>query len=177
MNSSWLEAVITYFNTNFSTRPETITFSVLALRALVAYCCAVIIIRIAKQRLMGKYTALDLVVLLMLGSLLGNSIISTVPFYLTLSVPFVLISCHWLFCALAFYSNTVGKWLKGRTYILIENGAINRENLRKSYITENDLFSALRMNAHVLDPRDVKLAILERSGHISVIPQEKQSSK
>ncbi|MBA3954241.1 DUF421 domain-containing protein [Candidatus Dependentiae bacterium] len=173
MNTNLVKTFTAYLNT----KPDTLTFSIIALRVIIAYFCAVIIIRIAKQRLMGKYTALDLVVLLMLGSLLGSSIISTIPFFLTLSVAFVLIACHWIFCALTFYSNTAGKWLKGRTYVLIENGTINWENLRVSYISENDLMSALRTNAHIIDPLDVKLAILERSGHISVILQESTSCR
>ena len=74
-----------------------------------------------------------------------------------------------IFSFIPFYSEKAGFILKGSSKILIENGNVNWENLRVSYISYRDLLSALRSNAHVTHPRDVKLAILERNGAISVI--------
>jgi uncharacterized membrane protein YcaP (DUF421 family) len=146
-----------------------LTFSMMAVRACIVYSVAVILVRTAKQRLMGKYTALDFVLLLFLGSLFGNAIVNPVPFFTVLAVAFLVAGLHWLFSFITFYSEKAGFILKGSAKVLIENGKVNWENLRASYISYRDLLSALRSNAHVTHPRDVKLAILERNGSISVI--------
>jgi len=110
-----------------------------------------------------------LVLILFLGSLFGNAIINPVPFFSVLAIAFLVVGLHWLFSFITFYSEKAGFILKGSSKILIENGNVNWENLRVSYISYRDLLSALRSNAHVTHPRDVKLAILERNGAISVI--------
>ena len=172
-----LERLFEIINALIGTGCKQLTFSMMAVRASIVYCTAVALMRIAKQRLMGKHTALDLVLILFLGSLFGNAIINPVPFFETLAVAFLVIGLHWLFSLVTFYSETAGFILKGSSKILIENGKVNWENLRLSYISYRDLLSALRSNAHVTHPRYVKLAVLERNGAISVILYNTQPIK
>jgi uncharacterized membrane protein YcaP (DUF421 family) len=59
---------------------------------------------------------------------------------------------------------------------LFQNQKINRANLRKQFVTENQLMSMLR--EHGIDNlSDVKEVFLEGSGHVSVIPAEDQENK
>ncbi len=53
--------------------------------------------------------------------------------------------------------------------LLIRNGRLMRQNMKKEMITEDDLLSQLREQG-MEDPRQVRLCYLEGDGHLSVIP-------
>ena len=61
--------------------------------------------------------------------------------------------------------------------ILIENGRILQENLRKTRVTIDELTGLLRLK-DVMDLRSVRYAILETNGSLSVFPyaEEKPAS-
>jgi uncharacterized membrane protein YcaP (DUF421 family) len=67
--------------------------------------------------------------------------------------------------------------LCGKPVILIENGKILRQNLRKTRVTIDELTGHLR-EKDVLDLQAVQYAILETNGNLSVFPypQEKPAS-
>ena len=54
---------------------------------------------------------------------------------------------------------------------LVENGTMIRRNMRKEFITEDELRSQLRQNG-VSDVAEVKRACLEANGEISVVKKE-----
>ncbi len=62
-----------------------------------------------------------------------------------------------------------------RKTILIENGALNRRNMRRELITEDELKSQLRQQG-VDDFADVKKCYMEGDGNISVIQNDSDSS-
>jgi len=69
----------------------------------------------------------------------------------------------------------VRRLLEGVSTILIQNGKILEENLRKERFNINDLTEELRMKG-VFDITDVEFALLETSGRVSVkLKSQKQS--
>ena len=65
------------------------------------------------------------------------------------------------------------KFLCGKPVILIENGRIIRENLKRTRVTLDELSVYLRQK-DVMDPRQVQYAILETNGILSVFPYPAQ---
>ncbi len=63
--------------------------------------------------------------------------------------------------------------LCGKPVILLENGNILQDNLRRTGVTIDELTSHLRQH-DVLDPRTVQYAILETDGNLSVFPYPKE---
>jgi len=61
----------------------------------------------------------------------------------------------------------------GKPRVLIENGKIIEENMRKEMYTLNDLLEQLRIN-NVGNIADVEFAILETNGQLSVIPKSQK---
>jgi len=74
--------------------------------------------------------------------------------------------------ALCLRSIRLRKLLCGKPVILIENGRILQENLRKTRVTLDELTELLR-EKDVLDIQTVQYAILETSGRVSVFPYPK----
>jgi uncharacterized membrane protein YcaP (DUF421 family) len=70
-------------------------------------------------------------------------------------------------------SIAIRKFLCGKPVILINNGKILQENLRRTRVTLDELMGHLR-EKDVLDIRVVQFAILETDGNLSVFPYPKE---
>ncbi|RPA60755.1 DUF421 domain-containing protein [Aerococcus agrisoli] len=65
------------------------------------------------------------------------------------------------------------KMLEGDAHLLVYEGKVNDANLQKSKITTNDLLEAIREHG-LADVAEVKMAVLEVDGNISVIAGDKR---
>ena len=75
---------------------------------------------------------------------------------------------------LAYRSKRARRLLESHPTLLIHNGRLLQDNLRRERVTFDDLLAALRRNG-VTDPAHVRVAVLEENGGISVIPRERAS--
>ncbi len=141
----------------------------MAARAVVVYVTALLMLRLGEKRFLGKNTAFDVILGIILGSVVSRAITGSTAFFPTLGAGLVLILLHWLFAVLAFHSDWFGTWIKGNARLLVKDGQIDWTAMRKSSISEKDLISALRSQANISTLDEVQEARLERSGDISVL--------
>jgi uncharacterized membrane protein YcaP (DUF421 family) len=151
-----------------------LTWWQMALRAVLVYVAALIIIRLGEKRMLGKSTAFDVILGIMIGSVISRAINSGAPFFETLVAGALLVGLHYLFATIAFSSDTLARWFKGNPRMLIRDGEIQWDAMRKSNIGEHDLLRALRTQAQTEDPEQVREAYLERSGKISVLKYDRE---
>lgn len=144
----------------------------MALRAVVVYIAAIAMIRLSGKRLLGRASAFDVVLAIIIGSVVSRAITGSSPFFPTLAAGIVLIWLHWLFAAIAFRSRWFGFFVKGRPIVIVRDGEILWDAMRRSHLSENDLLTALRTQASLADLSGVAEARLERSGDISVIASD-----
>jgi uncharacterized membrane protein YcaP (DUF421 family) len=144
----------------------------MSLRALVVFILAIAMIRIANKRFMGKNAALDVLLGIVFGSMVSRAITGNAPFLPTIVASLVLVLLHWLLSAIAFRSKTFGTLVKGRDSMLVRDGEIQWEAMRKAHLTEHDLQEALRNSGKQPEIREVAAAHLERNGDVSVIMRE-----
>lgn len=145
-----------------------------ALRALLIYVTAILLVKIGEKRFMGKSTAFDMILGIILGSVLSRAITGNAPFSDVIWAGAFLVGLHWLFSVISYHSDWFGTLIKGSERILVKDGQIQWDNMRKSHISQKDLEMALYDAGKVTDPSDVKVARFERSGDISVIPLQKE---
>lgn len=74
------------------------------------------------------------------------------------------LTAHWL---------PLRRWLSGRTVVLMENGTLYRQNLKKSKMDINEFLSQCRDRGY-FDLADIQLAVLEVNGRISILPKSSQ---
>ncbi|HYN87220.1 MAG TPA: YetF domain-containing protein [Ardenticatenaceae bacterium] len=146
----------------------------MSLRALVIYLVTLILVRLGDKRFLGKLTAFDVILGIILGSVMSRAINGSAAFVPTLGAGLVLVVLHWGFAKVAFSSDRFGNLIKGHTQELVRDGKIQWDQMRNSAITEDDLREHLRVRGKLSDPGKVKAAYLERSGTISVIPAESE---
>ncbi len=153
---------------------EVAAVALVALRALLLYLYGVVLIRFGKSRLMGNATALDVVVLIVLGSLLSRGINGTASVESTVVASAVLIACHWLLTWATARWHAIGNLLKGHLRLLVVEGEIDREALRSSHLSEEDLREGMRINAQTEDVALVRRVYKERSGQVTVVRRTPQ---
>lgn len=154
---------------------ESLSLWQMALRAVVVYLVAIVLVRLGEKRFLGKYAALDVILGFMLGSVLSRAITGSSPFFETLfGGALALVLMHWLFAVISFRSDRFGNWVKGNERVLVRDGNIEWNAMRTSHISRNDLQAAVRSNAQLADLKQVKEARLERSGDISIVKQERE---
>ena len=140
----------------------------MGLRAVVVYVVTLLIVRAAKKRFMGRATAFDVILGIMLGSIVSRAVTGNAPLVPALGAAAVLVAMHWLFSALAVHWHGFGRIIKGRGLVLVRDGQIDHEVLRKAHMTDRDLWEDLR-DRSIFDLKEVAEACLERSGKVSVI--------
>jgi uncharacterized membrane protein YcaP (DUF421 family) len=142
-----------------------------AARASAVYLFVLLVIRLLGKRSVGNFGAFDLLVALMLGEVVDEIIFGDV----TMLKGFVAIAIIglWHFVnAWAGYRSKLVDWLtESSPAVLVEDGQIKHDALARERISEQELWSELRMQS--IDALEqVKRATLEPGGQVSVIQQE-----
>ena len=145
----------------------------LSLRVVICYLAALAIVRMGHRRFMGKVTAFDVLLGIMLGSLVSRAITGNAPFLPTLVAAGVMVAMHYVLAILTFNRDGFERTVKGKSVPIIREGEVDRQAMRKTRISDTDLRADLRMQG-VLEPTEVKEAHLERNGDLTVIKAEKQ---
>jgi uncharacterized membrane protein YcaP (DUF421 family) len=141
------------------------------IRAAAVYLFLLLVFRLAGQRTLAQITTFDLVLLLIISeaiqeALIGNdnSMINAALVVLTLAGLNVVLSL------LKQRSKAVEKVLEDVPLVLVAEGRVLKEHMDKVRVDEDDILEAAR-ELHGLERFDqIRFAVLERSGDISIIP-------
>ena len=141
------------------------------LRAIFVYAFLLVALRLFGRRELSQLTAFDLIVLLTLSNILQNAMIGNDNSVAGgLIGAGVLLSVNAAIAYLAFRSRGFERLVEGAPQLLIHDGKVNRKAMRSTLITEQDLYAAIHdQGLERFD--DVRLAIAEPNGNISVIPR------
>src|SRR4030095_2449879 len=151
-----------------------LTFVQISLRGIIVFIAALVIIRCGDRRFPSPQTAFDAVLGFILASMLARAVNGTAAFFPTLGGGFVLVVLHRLLAYWARRSHAFGLLIKGRSDIIVRDGALDEAAARRNRLSENDVLEDLRLNGNVAEMREVLLAVLERNGHISVVRRSAQ---
>lgn len=145
-----------------------ITWTQMSLRAVIIFLYGLALVRVGPRRIFGKNTVFDILLAVILGSALSRAVTGNAPFLPTLAAATALVLLHALLGRFAQRATWFGRLVKGTEVELVRDGRIDDDALRRVNITLNDLHEALRL-AGVSSPAEVRRAILERNGSISVL--------
>lgn len=150
---------------------EPISITQMILRTIVIYIAALIFVRLGEKRFLGKNTAFDVILGIMFGSVASRAINSNDEFIPLIAASGILVLLHWLFAVIAYHSEWFANVVKGYSRVLIRDGEIQRDQLRQTHISREDLIAGLRRQVNNDQIAQVHEARLERNGEISVIPR------
>lgn len=140
------------------------------LRSVVIYLFIILAFRFSGKRQVGQLTPFDLVVLLIISNVVQNAVIGNDNSLGGGIIGAVtILALNYAVVEIAYRSKRMRRLLEFQPTLLIHNGRILDEHLRRERVTLDELLAALRRNG-VVEPRQVRFAVMEENGGISVIP-------
>lgn len=146
----------------------------LVVRGLVIYLFLIILLRVTGKRQIGQLSPFDLVLLLILSNAVQNSMNagdnSLIGGMISATT---LIAINYLVGLTVFKNKKLEAILEGRPQVIIHQGKLFDEVMNDAKLTRQELDSTLRQSGY-FSIKDVKLAILENNGTVTVQGYDKK---
>ena len=134
------------------------------LRPVLVYLALIVFLRVFGKRELAQLNPFDLVVLLSLSNTVQNAIIGD-DNSVTGGIigAFSLLGINWLLMRLLYSAPKVTEVIEGAKTVLISNGRIDEEAMKRETMTREELISVLNKNGFN-DPAEVAECVLEPNG-------------
>ena len=140
-------------------------------RGLMVYLFLLILFRIAGRRTLGNITNFDFVLLLIISeatqnAMIGNDYSVTNGFLVILT----LVGLDILFSFMKQRFPTMERYVDGLPLVLVNQGRPQKELMNRARVDEQDILASAREKHGLERMEQIKYAILETNGMISIIP-------
>jgi uncharacterized membrane protein YcaP (DUF421 family) len=146
------------------------------IRAAVVYLFLLVVFRIAGKRSLAQITTFDFVLLLIIGEATQQALLG--EDYSLVNAGIVIATLIVLEIALSYGAarfRVVDRAMEGLPLLLVDHGRVLKDRLKRERLDESEILTAAR-ELHGLERlEDVKYAVLERSGGISIVPRQNPS--
>ncbi|HEV2528155.1 MAG TPA: YetF domain-containing protein [Thermomicrobiales bacterium] len=143
------------------------------LRAVAVYAFLMLIFRFSGKRSLSETTPFDLVLLLIFSEALQSALIdedNSLTSALIVIVTLVILNIG--MSILKQHSPRLEVLLEGVPIIVVEDGKPLYDRMRRARIDEGDILAAARQSQGINQMDQIRFAVLERSGAISIMPKE-----
>lgn len=141
------------------------------LRGVIIYLFLLLVFRIMGKRSLSETTTFDFLVLLIISEVTQQAMVDNDN---SLTAAFILIATllglDLLFTLLKKPFKMFDKIMEGAPLIIVDHGKPLKDRMNKSNVDEADVMQAARGNLGLEKIEDVKYAVLEKDGSISIIP-------
>ncbi len=137
----------------------------------VIYLFLIAMLRLVGKRQMGQLNAIDLIVIILLGSAVETSMVAgdvSLPAGLVCVTVLLVLNKAFAYCLLR--SRRWRHIVLGSPIVLVNHGHLVYENLKRAGLTEQDVREALREREETR-LQNIQTAILETDGTVTVIPK------
>lgn len=143
------------------------------IRAIAVYLFMLVLIRIVGRRTLTQATTFDLILLIIVSEATQNALLGDDNSMVnSLLVITTLIGIDILFSLWKQRSSYVEKLLDGVPLVLVEDGELLADRMQKSRVGEDDILMAARELQGLERIEQIRFAVLERNGRISIIPKQ-----
>jgi len=139
-------------------------------RTLIVYLALLAGLRLAGKRELGQMTPFDLVVILLIANAVQNAMVGPDTSVTGgLIAAGVLVTVNYGLAAARERLPWLRRAVEGTPTLLINDGRFVQEHLRREGLEEDEVLMAIREHG-VADVKDVRIAVLETDGSISIVP-------
>jgi len=145
-------------------------------RAVVIYFVLLLLLRITGNRSLSQITVFDFVLLLIISEAAQNGLVGE-DYSITNSV-LVITTLVMLDIGLSFvkaWLPAVERYVEGTPTLLIDQGKLMRDRMAKLRVDEQDILESARKLQGLERLDQVKYAVLERDGDITIVPASSPS--
>ncbi len=144
------------------------------IRGLAVYLFVFIVFRILGKRSLAEITTFDFVLLLIISETTTDALIGE---DYSLMACFIMVSTLVGIDLLLTFAKDRSRWFEkiadGAPLIIVNKGNPLKKRMEKSKVDEEDVLEAARLHHGLEKMEDIKYAVLERDGTISIIPNKK----
>jgi uncharacterized membrane protein YcaP (DUF421 family) len=143
-------------------------------RTVVVYIGVLLVLRMAGKRELGQMTVFDLVLILLIANAVQNAMVgpdSSLQGGLVAAA--VLVVCNLGVAIVRLRGGVWGRLIEGVPTVLIQDGHFVSPHMRRERLDEDDVERILREHG-IASLSDVKLAVLETDGAITIVPEGSQ---
>jgi uncharacterized membrane protein YcaP (DUF421 family) len=144
-------------------------------RAVLIFFYGLLMLRLSGRRTFGDWSALDIIISIIIGSALARALTGSAPLPGTLAAAAVLTALHVFVGYLVAASKPISRIVEGGPIELGSDGTIDHRARRRSMISDCDMHEALRAQG-LEDAAAAKRIVLEASGAISVIKKRGETN-
>lgn len=137
-------------------------------RSVLIFFYGLLLVRLAGRRAFARWSALDIVVAIVVGSSLSRAQTGNAPLLGTIAGTALIIALHWLLARGSALSRPLSIAFEGPARTLASAGALDRPAVVSHNVSDADLAEALRQ-AGIEQVADARTIILEPSGRIAVL--------
>jgi len=141
-------------------------------RAVLIFFYGLVMLRLSGKRTFARWSALDMIISIIVGSNLSRALTGSAPLAGTLAAVAVLVILHIAFSFAVARSEWLSDLIEGNAVLLGRDGHLDDGQRRRHYISTEDFAEALRRQG-VEHVEDTKAICLEANGRISVIKKER----
>ena len=143
------------------------------LRAMAVYLFLLVLFRVAGKRMMAELTGFDFILLLIISeavqqAMLDNDSSMTNSFLVVLT----LVGANITLSIAKQKSHRIENMIDGTPVLIVEHGRPLKERMDKARVDEDDVLHAARELQGLERLDQIKYAVLERNGGITIIPTE-----
>jgi uncharacterized membrane protein YcaP (DUF421 family) len=141
-------------------------------RSAAIYLFLVVLFRIAGRRTLAQATTFDLILLLILSEATQQGLLGD-DFSVTnaVLVIIVMVGLDILFATLKRRFPGFDRLIEGTPIILVQNGEPYRDRMHKARVGLDDVLQEARLTQGLERMDQIKYAVLERGGSISIVPR------
>lgn len=144
----------------------------IVIRSAAVYLFMVIALRLFGKKELSQLNTADVILILLISNSVQNAMVgNNTTLWGGLAAATVLFAINFILKKLMYRYKKFGELMLEKPEILIHNGTLDFKNLSKLDITSDELKEAMREHG-VESFKDVKLAMLEIDGNISIITGE-----
>jgi uncharacterized membrane protein YcaP (DUF421 family) len=145
------------------------TVGFVAASTVLIYVSVVLALRVSERRTLAEMSGFDLAVTVAIGSIIGRVATARSPSYIQgFAAVVTLLVAHHLITLARARSPRFKRWVERPPRVLVRDGEIIYDALRREHLTEEDLVRKLREHdVHSLT--EVELVVLETKGGFSVL--------
>lgn len=143
------------------------------LRAIAIYLFLLLVFRISGKRTLSQMHPFDMVLLLIIGDSVSQGLMGD-DFSITTALLLVttLVLMELLLSFIKQKSKLADRWLDDVPMIVVEDGTPLPDRMKRARVDASEVLEAARILHGLENMQQVKYAVLERDGSISIIPKK-----
>jgi len=144
------------------------------IRGIIIYLFLLLVFRIMGKRSLSETTMFDLLVLLIISEVTQQAMVNTDNSLTAAAILITtLLGLDLILSLLKKPFKMFEKIVEGTPLIIVDHGKPLKDRMSKTNVDEEDVMQAARANQGLEKIEQVKYAVLEKDGTISIIPFEK----